>query len=394
MGILSKFLGGSSREELALVFDIGSSSVGGALVELRTPGVPEIILSIREPITLEESIDFDRFLTLTAKSLEIVSNKISQSGLGAPRKIFCILSSPWYVSQTRIINLEKDTSFLFTEKLANSLIQKEISLFEEEYLAKYVHPKDKVRTLEIKTIRTTLNGYETVTPFNQKTKEFQITIFISISPEQVLERLEESINKHFHSKTVKFSSFVMTSFVVTRDVFAKDENFLLIDLGGEVTDISMIKKSTLHESISFPMGTNYMIRGIAGGLRSNLEEAKSFLSLYKDGHAVGSVAKTLESVLDKLKKEWLEKFQESLANLSNDISLPSKIFLAIDKEFYDFFGDIIKTEQFNQYTLTESKFEVIFLGAEALHGLASFRGNISRDQFLIIEAIYINRFFH
>ena len=49
----------SSKEknELALVFDIGSSSVGGALFELEPSGIPKIIYSVREPIILEEEID-------------------------------------------------------------------------------------------------------------------------------------------------------------------------------------------------------------------------------------------------------------------------------------------------------------------------------------------------
>ncbi|KKQ46947.1 MAG: hypothetical protein US65_C0022G0012, partial [Candidatus Yanofskybacteria bacterium GW2011_GWC2_37_9] len=95
---------------------------------------------------------------------------------------------------------------------------------------------------------------------------------------------------------------------------------------------------------------------------------------------------------DKLKMEWLGKFQESLANLSNDISIPSTIYIAVDKDVADFFCRIIETEQFNQYSLTESKFKVIFLSAEIFHNMATFDGNVIRDTFLIIDSIYICRF--
>ena len=394
MGIFSGLFSRTKKDELALVFDVGSSSVGGALFEITESRIPRIIFSIREPILLEKQIDFDRFLFLTVKSLEIVAEKISKSGQGAPKKIFVTLSSPWYASQTRIIGLQKDIPFIFTKKFADGLIDKEINLFEEEYLKKYAHPKDTVRSVEIKNIKTTLNGYETTKPFNQKAKEFEMTIFVSISPEQVLGKIEQAINKYFHLKDIKFFSFVMSSFVVARDIFTHQENFLLIDLGGEVTDIAMIKNNALRESISYPSGSNFLIRGVASSLKCTLEEAKSFISLYKDGHAVGSVAKKLEPILSELKKSWLQKFQESLANLSNDISIPTNIFLAVDKEFYDFFSEIIKTEQFNQYTLTESKFEVTFLGTETLSGIATFKGSVTRDPFLALEAIYINRFFN
>lgn len=394
MSILSSIFRRTKASELVLIFDIGSSSVGGALVELHSDKVPNILLSIREPILLEPETTFDRFFFLTLKSVEIVAEKLSKSGHGSPRKIYCVLSSPWYASQTRAVILEKETPFLVNASLHDDLLKKEIALFQEEYLAKYGHPNEKVRSLEIKTIRTKLNGYETTEPLNQKARIFEMTLFISLSPELVLNRIGESINRHFHLRKIKFSSFVMASFVVARDIFAHQENFLLIDLGGEVTDISMVKKSVLRESISFPMGTNFMVRGIAEGMHTSLEEAKSILAIYKDGHAVGTLEQKLEPIINYLKESWLKKFQESLANLSNDISIPSNIFLSIDKEYAELFKNIIKTEQFNQYTLTESKFEVSFLGTEALSGNVSFGGGVERDPFIIIPAIYISRLFN
>ena len=122
MGIFSR-----SKEEkkIVLIFDIKSSSVGAVLFEAQKKGIPKIILSIREPIIIEKKIDINRFLFLTIKSLEMVANKVSKMGIGKPSEIFCVLSSPWCASQTRVIKLEKNTPFLFTSKLADDLIKKE-----------------------------------------------------------------------------------------------------------------------------------------------------------------------------------------------------------------------------------------------------------------------------
>ena len=135
-----------------------------------------------------------------------------------------------------------------------------------------------------------------------------------------------------------------------------------------------------------------MIRRVADILSCSLSEAKSLISLYKDGHAVESIEKKLGPIINKLETEWLKGFQESLVNLSDDISVPATIFITIDQDLADFFSKIIKTEQFSQYTLTESEFRIIFLGAQTLHGITAFKDNINRDPFLIIESIYINRF--
>lgn len=389
MGIFSK---SKEENELALVFDIGSSSIGGAVFEIQKLGVPKIILSVREPIILEKKIDPERLLFLTVKSLETVANKICMMGIGKPSKIFCVLSSPWYASQTRVIKLEKNTPFLFTSKLADDLIQKEISLFEEEHLNKFSLPDEKARMIEFKNMKTMLNGYVTDEPFNKKVKRIEMVVFISMSGEKILKKIVGAISRHFHSEDIRFSSFAMASFTVARDMFMHQDNFLLVDIAGEVTDISLIKKDVLSESISYPLGRNFIIRGVADSLSCTLSEAKSFVSLYKDEHATESVEKRLEPIMKKLKVKWLDGFQQSLVNLSNDISVPSTIFITVDQDLTDFFSEIIKTEQFNQYILTESEFKIIFLDAPMLHGITAFKDGINRDSFMIIECVYINRF--
>ncbi|MEK7588601.1 MAG: hypothetical protein AAB438_02165 [Patescibacteria group bacterium] len=389
MGFFSRI---KSTSELALVIDIGSSSVGASLFWMQSTGIPKIIFSMREPITLEEDLTIDRFMFFTIKSLNMIVSKICMTGIGRPSKIFCVLSSPWYASQTRVVKLEKNASFIFTEKLADSLIQKEVSLFKEEYAVKDSHPENKIRPIELKNMKTILNGYDTPKPINQKAKSLEMTIFASVSQEEILQKIEETVNRHFHTKEIRFSSFVMSSFTVARDMFVNQDNFLLINIGGEVTDISMIKKEIIQESVSYPAGRNFIIRSVAKSLGITLPEAKSLLSLYKDGHMEGNGDSKAENVINDIKTKWLKKFQESLSNLTNDISIPATIFITVDEDLFQFFSDIIKTEQFNQYTLTESKFRLIFLSTEALHGIATFEGDTIRDPFLIIEAIYINRF--
>jgi hypothetical protein len=116
------------------------------------------------------------------------------------------------------------------------------------------------------------------------------------------------------------------------------------------------------------------------------------ISLWVDGHAEEKVTKKLSITIEKIRDEWLKSFQESLANLSNDISIPATIFMTTDKNLADFFCQTIKAEQFNQYTLTESKFEIIFLNAQTFLGLAIFEEKKICDSSLIIDAVYVNRF--
>jgi hypothetical protein len=387
MGIFSK-----NKNKLIMVLNIGSSNVEGALFWTQESNIPRIIFSTTEPIILEDKIDVDRFLVLTIQALDVVVKKIQKAGMGIPKDIFCVLASPWHVSQTRIINYKKNTPFVFTSKLAEGLVQTEIKLFEDENLSKTTDTNRAERTIELKNIKTILNGYETLEPLNQKTKELEMNIFISVSEEKVLKKIEDTIGKYFHFNQIRFSSFLLSSFTVVRDMHIQQENFLLLDVGGEVTNITMVKKNTLRESASFPKGRKFLIRGIALKLGCTLSEANSLISLFISGHAEASISEKISEAMNTLKAEWLLEFQKSLANLSNDISIPSTVYLTADKDLADFFCQTIKAEQFNQYTLTDSKFEIVFLDTQLFHNIAVFADSAVSGSNLVIDSIYINRF--
>src|SRR3989338_11016638 len=148
-----------------------------------------------EPIPIEKDIEASRFLFLPLKSLEIVASRVFTAGMGAPEKIFCVLSSLLYVSQTRIIELKKNTPFLFTSKLADDLIQKEMTLFKEEHLEKYLRSGSPIELIELKNIKTMLNGYETPDPLNKKVRELEMTIFLSMAGQQILRKIEKTIRE-------------------------------------------------------------------------------------------------------------------------------------------------------------------------------------------------------
>ena len=380
------------KGKLILVLDIRSSSVGGSLFRAEKSGVPKIIFSTREPLSHDASVNIERFLPTTLNVLDQVVNKIFKAGLGVPESVFCVLASPWYVSQTRLINLKKPTPFIFSMALADELIKKEVELFKKDHMEKYINTNQAVEIIELRSVKTLLNGYETEDPIDQKVEEVDMTLFISMSPEQVLSGFKNVIKKYFHHDTVKFSSFTMASFAVMKNIFPDQPNFLLIDVGGEVTDISMVKKNVLRESISFAMARNFMIRGVSGALGCSEAEAESYLALLTAGHAEGPTESKLRPIVDKLKLDWLKSFQDSLANLSKDISVPYTIYLSADKDMLNFFGKIIEAEQFNQYTLTESKFKIVFLDTETLHGVAEFEKDTERDPLIMTDSAFINHF--
>src|SRR3989338_826741 len=387
MGIFSKFK--KQKENLAIVLDLGSSSVGGAVFRARKGSAPQMIYSVREEIMPEKNFNFEKFMKSALQALEEIARDIVLRGFGRPRRVFVVLASPWHVSEIRTINYSKNTSFTFSVALAEGLIEKEIALFQSELNRKY--KREKMRPIELKNIKIALNGYVAPEPLNQKAQELAMTLFIAMSSENVLNQIEEGLARHFRRGDIKFSSFTMAAFAVARDLFQEDSEFILIDIGGEVTDMSMVKEEELREAASFPIGANFIFREIAAELSATLPEAKSLFYLYKDGHGDTASTARLEPIMKSLKSKWLQSFQESLANLSHDLSIPSTIFFTAEKELAGFFAELIKGEQFNQYTLTDSKFKVIPLHGATLAPFAGIARDASPDPYLLIACVYLSR---
>ncbi len=380
------------KKDIVALFDIGTSSVGGALIVKDNKNIPTIIFSVREPIKITENFDFDRFFSYTMQSIQKVAHKINLSGLGVPNKIYCTLSSPWYASQTRSIKLEKNTNFIFNSKLASDLNKKEFSLFEQENIKQNNDIISGAHIIETKNMSVSLNGYRVQKPLGMKAKKVEMSLFLSMVEKNIITKIEESIGRYLHFKNIKFSSFIFSSFTTLRDVFPKEEDFIFMDIGGEITEIGMVKKDILLESVSFPYGKNFILRSLSKKIGHDIDHTKSLFNLYLQGHLEKKNSEKIKKELDILSLEWLKQLGISLNALSSHILLPHTVFLLVEQDMISFFGDIIKKEESNQYTKTISKFKIIPIDTKILHGQVIFEKETKRDVPIITQSIYINRY--
>ncbi len=384
-----------SKEELVAIFDVGSASVGGALVLVNTSPqknktAPKVLYATRSKFVFQDDFNFNHFLFSMLQTFEVVAKDLEKQKLGAPKRIHCFLASPWYASQTRIARFQKNTPFIFTKKLWNELVEKEVTAFSANELQAHANKEDTPRVIEKKTMHLTLNGYEIADPVDKKASELELSIFMSISPEKILKSIEDIV-WHFSHAPVFFSSFLFASFVGVRDAFAGERDYLIVDVAGEMTDIGLVKNNILSESASFPRGKNFVIRKVASGLKRSGPDTLSLINLTISGTIDEGTKPKVEALLSKARAEWLSSFQRTLANISSALSLPSTIFLTGDDDMVAWFLDVIKTEEFTQYTLTEKQFNVILVGKESLHPYVLLQDSLYRDSFLMLESIFINR---
>lgn len=104
-----------------------------------------------------------------------------------------------------------------------------------------------------------------------------------------------------------------------RDVFG-------VDVGGEETNIMVIRGGTLTANSSFPLGANHFIRGIAGALGISFEEAMNIKRKYLERMPGDAMAK-LNNFLAEESHLWKLMFLEELERWYHLGPLPEELIL-------------------------------------------------------------------
>ena len=390
MGFLSS--SGKGDQQYIAIFDIGSGSVGGALVQIPSDQkkLPTIIKSTRVDIVEREELDFNLFLKDMILALGFAVRNIYQSKLGAPDEIVCVLASPWYISETRLIKLAKEHSFTFTKKVVDDLLDKEISSLDALYKNKYGDVESTPEVIEHPIVGVSLNGYLVDDPLGKKTRSIEMNMVISLSPKMCLDKIKETISKNYHHTPVSFSSFMVASYISVRDRYMNHDSYLLLDIGGEVTDVGIVAKGVLKDSLSFPYGRKTFFRDICKELKIELRDAYELFSLYSKGTLSGKEKEKLLPILSLAEKSWGSSFRECINTLPRTLTLPNVMFLTIDRDVKDWFVKVINSEEYIQSMVPNRKFTLVTIDGNEFLNMCNVKdGNC--DPFLMLESINVMR---
>lgn len=382
----------SKKEKLVAIFDIGSGSVGGALVKIPLTGkdLPVIIKSARTEITSRKDFDYNLFL----KDMNIALNKTVTSlynkKSGAPKEIICVLASPWYTSEVRTIKISKNSSFIFSYHLADELIKKEISNLNKSHKDKYDILKNMPVIIEQHITSVSLDGHLTSNPLNKRCKSCEMNMLISLAPQLCLEKIQDTLSKTFHHIPVTFSSFPLSAYLAVRDKYIDEDSYLLVDVSGEITDITVVIKGVLKSVLSFPFGKKVFLKHISSKLYIESRDAEELFKLYNDDNLSVELIRKLSPVLKFLEESWGQSFINCIKSLPNFLLFPSTVFLTADDDVKKLFSNVLRNEKNIQSLFSGHKCEVITLdGPEFLNMCGIQEGKC--DPFLMTESIAIMR---
>ena len=395
-----------TKKNVVLVFDIGSASVGGALVLLVKGKSPKILYSVRKQMSFQNSLDVKKFTSAMFRSLKAVVSDLEKRGLThlnfleiknkEIKEAFCFLSSPWSVSQTKIIEKRKNKSFHVSNELIKSFIRKE----EKEFAFSHLDILDKNQDIELmdkKIIQFKLNGYKINNPYKKTAKVMEASLFLSKVNKNILDKIKTSIGKSFHLNKFHMHSFTLASFLTLRDIFGFENDFIFLDVSGEVTDISFVKNGIIRETQTFPLGRNSFIREIVKEFKNTYELSVSMLRAFNFNELDEKTKLKLKNTLFKISKKWSNLLEEGMFELSDGSICPQNIFILADDDISKILKETIEKERFVKLVFPNYGKIVnpILIDSGKINDICSCTtGEIEiKDVFLEIETLFINRLF-
>lgn len=379
------------RAEVALVFDIGSGSVAGSVVHF--PGSssqsPRVIYTKRLPWHTGKNPSFDELLRAMKYTLGNVARHIQERDfpLTMGGNIYVTLSAPWFAHDIRRAELSRNSLFTVTQNILDGMFAKEMKAFCAE--GEQVYGED-FEVIEKSILDVSLHGYSTDKPLGKKTKHINISMYVSVAPRDVVEMVEDTIGRVFHREAA-FQSSALVTYIVSRDYFAREKDYVCIDIGGELTDILVVRDNQMSEAVSFPLGIQFFMQSIADTLGTSVHEAHSLLMLRDKGALHDTHKKSLTSAVNKAFKVYDSHLEGALRQFAKDYKLPQKIYLAGFGPFENGVEKVLGTEHLGHYSMLGVPFETKLIHQTDIHTYLRYQSGVVRDLFIALSALYRNR---
>lgn len=377
----------STNEDLCLLLDIGNGSVTGSVVLFKDKENPKALFTSKRPINFEEKPESSN---LEIKVLSFVNDILKEFSTKEIRKkfyngrkiekVFCIITSPWFLSRSKHLEIKNEKNFYVTERFLDDILEKEEKDFEKS-IENNPALNGKAMIIENSIIHSNIRGYDLKNPIGQKTTMFDLMIYTSLAPTDFIYKIKSEIHKHIHikEKDIIFHTFPLAVFSSLREIFKSENNYIHLDITNEITDIIFVSKNMIQKTLSIPFGKNFIIREISRALNVPNQISISYLNLFLDNKSNEDLNFKIKEVLEKNVSIWYEELKESLSSIDSNL-LKSKFFITADKNISTIFTNYIKTKENDAFAIN--------IDNEVLKNLFSTENFF--DEFIAIESIFIN----
>ncbi|MCC6520527.1 hypothetical protein IT403_00885 [Candidatus Nomurabacteria bacterium] len=342
------------------LFDIGTGNISGSLVLMSLHHRPRIIAAHTYKITLDDEANHSLgdIVREIARGVESVGDALVRAGAGAPVAIEAYISSSWTTSQTRTITFQKNRPFVVKESMVLDMLEREYRLFSEKERALYQQVGDDIFRIDVEVTDSFANGYRVSELFGKTASDINLVTYMSVTSRSLVDVLNESFSKVFHSTPVRYRSYSLAQFALARVLYPHIDRSVHVGIRERETEIMLVTDTTMKKTVTFPVGSQVFIDAVAEQFGCTDTEAETYLTLHQEKHLAQEQVHRIEGAIARASKTWLELFQKALIVEGERALIPETVILFSKPLLADIFSEVIGGDVFIQYRLTDSTFTV------------------------------------
>lgn len=350
------------KARVSFLIDIRSESVGACFAEYEDG---KTVLSFVKRISVPGGTE-----ELSARTLTALASLLREYG-NVPKRpldIRIFLSGPWYSARLKSVT----SAFEQPLRISGDSVGKALA----EHRKKHSEPENGV-PVESAVSQAYVNGYPSALVRPVRGTNLTVDLYESFADADFIDRVKRLAQETFGGIATSLHSFPFAAFRVLR-VAAGEENFLILDVQGELTDFLVARKNSVAFVGSFPYGTRAFLNDLAGN--GSKADAATRASLLARGELHAEDARAFAARFERAAAKWKEGYMKLTGSATNTASLPHAIFLYTGREEGRWFTHILSA-------LGEAESRIRMPGADFFQNMLSLGASGSYDPFLCTEAL-------
>lgn len=342
----------AGRSKYGAVIDVGSGSVGVAIVALDNQAKsPVIIWTHRVVMPVMEATSITKLEERVVSTITKVFSDLSKDGLKALQesvgsaeiaRVLVSVSSPWSYTVTRTIRMQAEKAFRVDKELLKELIEKASDQARTHINRNLLTEKMSLATMSDVTVNITENGYVVSDPFRDQVKKLSVSQLMSMVSARLAKHLLDHVEKLAPKADLKFNSFIYSYYQALSDLEPDIAEACLVDITAEATELGVIRRGVLEVANYVNNGTNDLTRELSAALGTTVDEALSYMK-YDYDELQAKLTPEQQTKLQTATKSFTEQLTELFRRTGDALSLPHTIFLHVDHRYEKFLSKFVET---------------------------------------------------
>src|SRR3989344_1589486 len=351
--------GSANKSRQRIVLDISSSQVDGALINFGAEGSCEVIKSFHSENIVLPEVDLPALWRKLEKLAGDAVKELSPADLKVDEAMV-IFSSPWYFSETHHIFQKFDVPETINKEFADNAVKGESEKFKKTVFERFRIADKDALVLPIEMMQARLNGYPTSSSglefLGKKAEIFEAFLYLSV----LFAPAADSIKNILENAGIRKIDITSSPFVFYRSASQiQKTNFVVVDIGGEVTDVILIRGGVISDILSYGRGFNHAVRKVSSAFKVGLEEAMALIASSAENKLEAGLNERVKGGLKDAANEWQNLLKEAAERLASRELLPEKIIFLGYASGFDEFKDAARRQELAHFTVLGRPFSVL-----------------------------------